>query len=63
MNTFLEFINNNYIWLIIIFIILLLALIGYIAEKQGFKVNSKSKKENNIDKKEKIDKIEKTAEE
>ena len=32
----LDFINSNYIWLIIIAVVLLLALIGYIAEKNGF---------------------------
>ena len=32
----LDFINVNYIWLILIAIVVLLALVGYIADKQGY---------------------------
>ena len=51
MESVLEFINMNYIWLIIIAVIILLALVGYIADKQGFSNNLKNKS----DKKKKID--------
>lgn len=36
MDTILDFISDNYFWIILIVVILLMALIGYIAEKQGF---------------------------
>ena len=46
-----QFINDNLIWLIIIGSVLVLALIGYIAEKNGFGTNTKkdSKKEDKIE--------------
>lgn len=43
MESVLEFINMNYIWLIIIAVVILLALVGYIADKQGFSNNLKKK--------------------
>lgn len=43
MESVLNFINDNYIWIIIIALVLLMALIGYIAEQQGFG-NTKDKK-------------------
>lgn len=43
MESVLEFINMNYIWLIIIDVVILLALVGYIADKQGFSNNLKKK--------------------
>ena len=46
METFLDFVNANYIWLIVIAIIILLAIIGYIAEKQGFGRKEKDLKSN-----------------
>lgn len=51
MEGLLQFINNNYIWLIIIAVVILFALIGYIADKNGFN----SKKQNSTDK---INKVE-----
>jgi hypothetical protein len=44
MDLVLNFINNNYVWLLIVFIIILMALIGYIAENQG---NLKQEKKKN----------------
>lgn len=38
----MEFINDNYIWLIIVAIVLLLAVIGFIADKNGL-INEKTK--------------------
>lgn len=37
----LDFITKNLIWIIIVFIVILLALIGYIAEKEGLLKNKK----------------------
>ena len=37
----MDFINDNLIWLIIIAVVLILAIIGYIAEKNGFGNNNK----------------------
>lgn len=64
MESVLEFIRVNYIWLLIIAVIILFALVGYIADKQGFTGNF-NKKEKKIkpeknDKDEKIVEIEKT---
>lgn len=46
----MQFISDNYVWIIVIVIVLLLALIGYLADKQGFgasmKKNNKDKKDN-----------------
>lgn len=63
MEGFLEFINANYIWLIIVAAVILFALIGYIADKHGFNNTKKVKKEeinpvenNNKEIKEKNDK-------
>lgn len=48
----MQFISDNYVWIIIIVVILLLAFIGYLADKQGFganmKKNNKDKKEDNF---------------
>ena len=38
-----QFINDNYLWLSIIAVVLMLAIIGYIAEKNGFGTNAKKK--------------------
>ena len=38
-----QFINDNYLWLSIIAVVLMLAIIGYIAEKNGFGANTKKK--------------------
>lgn len=49
MDTILSFISENITWVIAIAVILLLALIGYIAEKQGFgKENKNNKKEDSV---------------
>ena len=51
----MDFIINNYIWIIVISIILIMALIGYLAEKtdfihdlrkNGYKVNHKIANQN-----------------
>ena len=67
MESVLDFINVNYIWLILIAIVVLLALVGYIADKQGFGNSQKSKNnkaETEENKKEitEFEKIEKTNE-
>ena len=40
----MDFIINNYIWIIVISIILIMALIGYLAEKTDFIHETKKKK-------------------
>ena len=45
MENFMSFVEANYIWLIIIGVILVLSLIGYIAEKNGYKKVEKDAKE------------------
>lgn len=55
METFLSFINANYIWIVIIAIIILLALIGYIAEKQGFGKKEEKKQDNIVNDKKKVE--------
>lgn len=65
MESVLEFINMNYIWLIIIAVVILLALVGYIADKQGFgnSQKSKNKKNNKLENENsKIEKLEKINE-
>lgn len=59
MDTVLEFISDNYFWIILIAVILLMALIGYIAEQQGFGNGQKVPKEKKPkkEKKEKIQEI------
>lgn len=44
----MQFISDNYVWIIIIVIVLLLALIGYLADKQGFGANMKKKDKKDI---------------
>lgn len=55
METFLNFINANYIWLVVIAIIILLALIGYIAEKQGFGKKEEKKQDKIVDDKKEVE--------
>ena len=53
----MEFLMDNYIWIMIICIVLLMALIGYIAEKQGFGTKENIKKEKKSKKEEVIEPI------
>lgn len=46
MESVLEFIRVNYIWLLVIAVIILFALVGYIAEKQGFTGITSNKEKN-----------------
>lgn len=47
MESVLDFISVNYIWLLIIAVIILLAILGYIAEQNGFTENMKKTKKKN----------------
>lgn len=46
--TFLDFIEQNYIWILVIIVVILMTAIGYIADKTNFiSKNKKDKKKNN----------------
>ena len=54
MNSIVEFITNNYVWFIVLSIIVIMAVIGYIAEQNDFgRAKEKNKKnilkENSVD--------------
>ncbi|MBE6159716.1 MAG: hypothetical protein E7157_01560 [Lactobacillales bacterium] len=56
MESVLEFVRVNYVWLLIIAVIILFAIVGYIAEKQGFTgINgNKEKKKKELKKEKKV---------
>lgn len=54
MGEFLDFVSNNYVWFVVGGIILLMAIIGFIAEKTDF--GKKPLKEKKVNKKEKEEK-------
>ena len=59
----MDFIINNYIWIIVISIILVMALIGYLAEKTDFIHENKQKKKEHkkiVEKEEKQEEVEDT---
>ena len=62
MEIILEFINENYFWIILIAVILLMSLIGYITEQQGINKSEKVVKNKKPKKEKKAKQIKETVE-